>query len=141
MKHLQPLGNTTRLGSPSFTNGKDGIPWLKEFVEKCSSCQIDFVQAHWYGGGMADFKPYIEDFHKAFPDKPVWLTEFGLNEGATPEAEFGFLEQALKFLDQTDYVARYAFFMAAPLQEKMASKALVFADASLTPLGELYNSG
>lgn len=139
MKMLQPHGKTSKLGSPSVTNGLDGIPWLQGFMQECSTCQIDFVQAHWYGGGTKDLKEYIEKFHDAFPDKPIWLTEFGLdNEKASVEEQLAFLKPAMEYLDGLDYVERYAFFMAKPLGQ---SRALVNEDASLTEVGKLYNSG
>jgi hypothetical protein len=137
---LQPHGKTAKLVSPSVTNGPDGILWLQKFIEQCSQCQIDAVQVHWYGGGMDDFKPYIEKFHNAFRDKKIWLTEFALDENAdpSPKTSIDFLKNAMKFLDDTEYVERYAWFMAAPLDN---ARALVKADGSLTEIGKLYNSG
>jgi hypothetical protein len=135
-KHLLPQGKTARLGSPSVTNGPDGLPWLENFMKLCSDCDIQFVQAHWYGGGMADFKRYIETFYKRL-GKPIWLTEFGLDQAnETPQKNLEFLQEALKWLDETSYVERYAYFMAAP-----GKVGLVNEDGSLTEIGKLYNSG
>lgn len=144
-KMLQPYGKTARLGSPSVTNGVDGIPYLQEFMQKCSDCQIDYVQAHWYGGPN-DLEDYLESFHKAFPDKPIWLTEFALTPDMKPSQteEIDFLKKAMEFLDKTDYIERYAFFMAAPMKvpgsQEGDPRSLVNPDGSLTELGKLYNS-
>jgi hypothetical protein len=138
LKMLQPHEKTSKLGSPSVTNGPDGIPWLQGFMQKCSACQIDFVQAHWYGHGMEDFKKYIGDFHDAFPDKLIWLTEFGMdNLEASVDEQLAFLQPAMEYLDGLEYVERYAFFMAKPLGQ---SRSLVNEDGSLTEVGKVYNS-
>lgn len=44
---LQPYAHRASLGSPGVTS-QDGIglPWLKEFMEKCEGCAIDFVAVH-----------------------------------------------------------------------------------------------
>ena len=137
IKLLQPHGKQARLGSPSVTNGPDGIPWLKEFMRQCSACQIDFVQAHWYGGSMTDFKAYVEKFHKDFPNKPIWITEFALDAQQPPENQLPFLKEAMAYMDGLDYVERYAYFMAAPMNNSVG---LVHDNGSLTGSGLAYNS-
>ena len=133
---LQKYGKSARLGAPSVTNGADGISWLRGFMEKCSDCQIDFVQAHWYGAA-GHFIPYMEQFHGNFTDNPIWLTEFAI-ENAPEKEQMEFLKMAMDFMDKKDYIERYAFFMAKPLGD---SRSLVNEDGSLTEIGRLYNSG
>lgn len=86
---------------------------------------------------MPVFKEYIEKFHTAFSDKPIWLTESALNDGESIEMEPEFLKKAMEFLDAAEYVERYAFFMASPMGDSMA---LVNEDGSLTEIGKVYNS-
>ena len=137
MKTLQPYGKSAKLGSPSPTNGPDGISWLKEFMQMCSGCQIDFVQAHWYAGSD-NFVEYLTKFHNAFPDKPLWLTEFAVI-GATEKEQIEFLKMAMEWMDKTEWIERYAFFMAKPLGPG-DSRSLVNEDGSLTELGKVYNT-
>lgn len=113
---IQPLASQgLRIGSPSVTNGGEknkGIDYLQQFMAKCSDCQIDFVVAHYYGTDNADdFKNYLKKFHDTF-QKPVWVTEFGVNPGQGDADTF--LKNVLPFLDSTEWIERYAYHMVAP---------------------------
>jgi O-glycosyl hydrolase len=121
------------------TNGPDGIPWLQDFIKQCSDCQIDFVQAHWYGGNMGDFTYYIEKLYDVFK-KPIWLTEFRPDHQQPVDRQIEFLKQVMDFWDATDYVERYAWFMAMPNASANEARGLVNADGSLNELGNVYDS-
>ena len=88
---------------------------------------------HWYGpdDGQTSgkdqanlFTQYIEQAHNDINDlfgfdMPIWVTEFApipLNDAQTM-AEF--LEVALPWLDEQDYVERYSPFMADNMVTKM----------------------
>ena len=112
----QPLrGKGLKIGSPSVTNADEpnkGINYLKQFMAGCSDCQIDFVVAHYYAWDKVDdFKNYLTKFHKTF-NKPVWVTEFGINPGQGDVNAF--LKEVLPWMDQTEWIHRYAYHMAAP---------------------------
>jgi hypothetical protein len=115
-QYIQPLaGSGLQIGSPAVTNGNEpnkGIEYLKQFMAGCSDCQIDFVVAHYYAwANVEDFKNYLIKFHQTF-NKPVWLTEFGVNPG---EGDVNaFLKDALRWMDQTEWIHRYAYHMTAP---------------------------
>jgi len=134
-KYVAKFGGKAKLGSPAVTNGPGGLPWLTKFLSECSGCQVDFVVAHFYADasdGVFDyFKSYIQQFH-AKTQKPVWVTEFALNNGATDQQRQDFLKAAMKFMDQATYVHRYAYFWDAP-------GSLVNGDGSLTKLGQIYD--
>lgn len=112
-KFIQPLAGTLKIGSPAVTNGvgeAKGISWLKSFMTACSDCKIDFVVAHYYAWDKPeDFKAYLIKFHQTF-NKPVWVTEFAVNEGNAP----AFLREVLPWMDQQSWIERYAWHMAAP---------------------------
>lgn len=101
-----------------MTNGGEahkGIAYLKDFISQCDAlgCQIDFVVAHYYGTDNIDeFKNYLENFHAAFPMKPVWVTEFGVNPGKGDANAF--LKKAMEFMDSKEWIHRYAYHMVAP---------------------------
>jgi hypothetical protein len=137
-KYIQPLAKQgLRIGSPSVTNadtaGK-GIDYLKQFMNTCNDCQIDFVVAHYYAWDKAaDFKAYLQKFHTTF-NKPVWITEFGVTEGNADE----FLKQVLPWLDAQPWIERYAYHMVAPTTD---IKYLISADGnSLSSTGQVYAS-
>jgi len=137
----QPFaGKGLRIGSPSVTNGGEdnkGIGYLTKFMKKCTDCQIDFVVAHYYGTDNADtFITYLKKFHDAF-QKPVWVTEFGVNPNQG-DAD-AFLKAVLPFLETTSWIERYAYHMVAPDVENKSY--LVKADGSgLSKFGATYAS-
>jgi hypothetical protein len=113
-KYVQPLaGLGLQIGSPAVTSSTEpgkGINWLKEFLARCSDCQIDFVVVHWYAWNKPeDFKKYMQAVHEAFC-MPIWITEFGVHEGDADE----FLRDVLPWMDQQTWIERYAYYMAAP---------------------------
>jgi hypothetical protein len=138
-KYMQPLaGSGLKIGSPAVTNAGEpnkGIDYLKQFMSGCSDCQVDFVVAHYYAwDNVDDFKNYLTKFHDTFK-KPVWLTEFGINPGQG-DAD-AFLKKVLPWLDQTEWIQRYAYHMAAPDVEGK-SYLVNTAGNGLTPAGTTY---
>jgi hypothetical protein len=138
---IQPFAEKgLRIGSPAVTNAGDnepnkGINYLKQFMAGCDGCQIDFVVAHYYAWDkVEDFKNYLTKFHDTFK-KPVWVTEFGINPGqGDPEK---FLQEALPWMDSTEWIERYAYHMAAPDVDGK-SYLLNTAGNALTAVGNTY---
>lgn len=137
-KFIQPLASQgLRIGSPAVTNGNEpgkGINWLKEFMNKCTGCQIDVAVMHYYAwANPQDFKDYVKKFHETF-NLPLWITEFAVTEG---DAE-AFLRDVIPWLDAQDHVERYAYHMVAPSD---GNKYLIKPDGSgLSSLGQVYAS-
>jgi len=127
--------NNLRLGSPAPTSDQKGIAWHRKFMEEAKKrrLRIDFVAIHWYGGRNADA---FENFIKRFADnygKPVWMTEFNGWDGPEPE-NYDFLKKALKFMERSRDVERYAYFN----KKKGTPLSLLKADGSPSRIGELY---
>jgi hypothetical protein len=115
-QYIQPLADQgLTIGSPAVTNGGEstkGISYLKQFLSACDGCKIDFVVAHYYGTDNAqEFKDYLKKFYDTF-QKPVWVTEFGVNPGQGDANKF--LQEVLPFLEETEWIHRYAYHMVAP---------------------------
>jgi hypothetical protein len=135
---IQPLAGQVALGSPAVTNGVGpdiGMNWLEQFLSACHSCTFDFYQVHWYGdvSNPESFKLYVREFHQRF-QKPLWITEFGTSTGTQAQV-LDFLREVLPWLDEQEYVHRYAYFMA----QAAGSPYLLNADETLTRIGRLYS--
>jgi hypothetical protein len=135
---IQPLQDKLDLGAPAVTNAvapNMGIDWLSQFMSACSSCTIDYIPIHWYGSafGADDFQDYIEQVWQKFK-KPIWVTEFGTSDGDSNQT-LAFLKQVLPWMDQQDYVHRYAYFMARAAGPPF----LLNTNNGLTSIGDYYN--
>lgn len=110
--HVQPFAGKARLGAPAVTNGggEMGLTYLRNFMNACSGCTIDFVPIHWYdsAGNFEYFKKHVEDAKTVAGGRPLWITEFGAAGSDAEQAAF--LGQALSWLESQDYVERYAYF-------------------------------
>ncbi|KAG9588806.1 hypothetical protein KCU97_g8191, partial [Aureobasidium melanogenum] len=94
---------------------------------------------HWYSNKYAGanyFKQQVEAAHAMSGGRPVWITEFGLDSSVsyTQDELTSFLEEVIEWMDATDYVQRYAYFMDT-------TGALMNSDGSgMSDLGSMYNS-
>ncbi|KAI7315093.1 hypothetical protein KC315_g11201 [Hortaea werneckii] len=137
-EYVEPFAGTVRLGSPGVTNAGSGFEWLDQFIGNCTDCTIDFIAIHWYANMYAFgyLQSYVQQAYERY-GKPIWLTEFGYDysEGVPTEAQVqGFLNQAVTWLDEQDYVERYAWFYDGPGY-------LIANDyKSLSAQGIIYNS-
>jgi hypothetical protein len=143
IEYMNPLADRMSIGSPAITNGNQesppmGTTWLRQFLQHCQgACRIDFVAFHWYdsASNFAYFQQHVWDVINATQAANVdrvWLTEFGAS-GSDDEVA-SFLRKAIPFLDSTDAVERYAYFMCG-------DGLLVNADAISSPIGEAYAGG
>lgn len=113
-----------RLGTPApRENGP--TTWLKEFARlaKERDVRFDFVAVHWYDWGSSPqnspnadpqqvfnrFKAYLANVHQLY-GLPIWITEFNANPNRENSVHAAFLALALPYLEQLDYVERYAYF-------------------------------
>lgn len=134
MTYMQPFAGKAKLGSPAVTNGGGsmGLAWLSSFMAACTSCTIDFVPIHWYSNNAADFINHVEAAY-AQTGKPIWITEFGLT-GSTDAQVESFMTTVMAWMDSTDYVHRYSYFMAAE------GSLINSAGTALSAIGSTYVS-
>jgi hypothetical protein len=144
-----------RLGSPApRENGPTG--WLRDFntIAKTRDVRFDFVAVHWYDWGgnpqstpNADpqqifnrFKAYLNNVYKIY-DMPIWITEFNANPHRANSVHAEFLKLALPYLEQLDYVERYAFFQPNPVSPSTVGTANFFdANGNITNIGLIYKN-
>jgi len=119
LSHWDQLEATgKKLSSPAVTNGPEGVKWLDEFMQKAQAQgkQVDSISLHWYGSSGSStqqnldaMKAHIDQVHQKYPDKPINLTEFGIDaSGLTANKDQAFLDGAEKMLNGMDYVQMYA---------------------------------
>ncbi|KUJ08495.1 uncharacterized protein LY89DRAFT_599598 [Mollisia scopiformis] len=131
---MEPFAGKATLVSPAVTNGGSpmGLTWLENFISACTSCTIDAVAIHWYNGGTAaDFQSYVQQAYTAGGNRPLWITEF--QASGTTDEQNSFLEEVIPFLDGSDMVAKYAYFMAS-------DGILLTSGTTLSTLGETFAS-
>jgi len=113
-----------RLVSPSC---RENAPfgWLKEFYDKASAqnIRIDVIGVHWYDWSSQPlnspnedpqevfkrFKAYLNRVHDLY-GLPIWITEFNANPNRTTAVNKAFMELALPYLEELNYVERYAWY-------------------------------
>ncbi|CAD0114765.1 unnamed protein product [Aureobasidium uvarum] len=140
-QYMEPFAGKALLGSPAVTNGGSplGLTWLQNFMGNCTGCHIDFINIHWYSNKWAGanyFKQQVQAAHAMSGGRPVWITEFGL-DNSTPytAAELqSFLEEVMEWMDEQDYVHRYAYFMDT------TGALMNSGGTGMSDLGNVYNS-
>ncbi|RPD61757.1 glycoside hydrolase [Lentinus tigrinus ALCF2SS1-7] len=142
-QHIQPLkAQGVLLGSPAPSDRPNGLQWLKDFMQFCNGCTVDFIAMHEYTTSTSSFTASVEQYHNAFPGKPIWVTEWAcedFNGGtAVTEAEASsFMKTTQAFLDSASYVERYAWF-GASASGPSNPIALMDTSGKINALGEQY---
>ncbi|KAG9189844.1 hypothetical protein G6011_06712 [Alternaria panax] len=141
-KHMQPFSSFNSkiyLGSPSVTNvaasDTKGLGWLKKFLEQCDECTVDFLNLHWYGSARnpQNLKDHVNAARKFANGLPIWLTEFRA-EGTDDEVR-AFLDNVMPWMDNSQDVHRYCYFMARPGPGMLINE----AGDGLSDIGNEYN--
>ncbi|PSN75047.1 hypothetical protein BS50DRAFT_596169 [Corynespora cassiicola Philippines] len=157
--HVVPYRNGDRqwlISHPSVTGSEPGLDWLRRFNESCyeideeNGCPTDFVAAHWYGNfdGLAGWLGRLNEYYNTNTSRSeplrIWVTELGLPQ-ADADATVAFMNQTLPYLDDLDYVEKYAWFGAFRTDDANEwtgdGVALFDDDGGLTELGALYMGG
>lgn len=125
---------------PSVTNGAApmGLDWLSRFQKACPSATWHAANIHFYDqydDKVVDrFISHCEEAAKTF-NKPLWVTEFGLNSGtATEDQAADFLTKVMKYMDGSDNIKGYAYFMVGTGENQ-----LITANG-LSKVGQAYAS-
>ncbi|CAO2654275.1 Nn.00g110080.m01.CDS01 [Neocucurbitaria sp. VM-36] len=125
---------------PSVTNGAApmGLDWLSRFHTACPGASVDATNIHFYdiyeSATIDRFKAQVEKAAEIY-GKKVWITEFGLNPGsASEEQAASFLKEAMAYLDSSDKVQGYSWFMVGSGENQLNS------GTGLSAVGEVYAS-
>ncbi|CAE7168433.1 unnamed protein product [Rhizoctonia solani] len=146
--YMEPLRQyNVSLGSPAMSAATRSKQWLIDFASACEpygGCNYDFLALHWYGVNTTKFTTYLEDIYATFPDKPIWLTEFACHnfQAGGPQCTYvdtvSFMNTTQAWLDQQDWIHRYAWFgaMKAPVINNV--NALMDPSGLINDLGKQY---
>ncbi|KAF2022629.1 hypothetical protein EK21DRAFT_119556 [Setomelanomma holmii] len=125
---------------PSVTNGPApmGLNWLSRFHAICPDAIVDATNIHFYDifdeTTIDRFKAQVQHAATAY-GKKVWVTEFGLNPGAaTPTQAARFLEDCMAYLEDSNDVQGYSWFMVGTGENQLNP------GSELSSLGQLYAS-
>ena len=155
--HIVPFREGDRkwkISHPSVTGSGNGLDWLRRFNESCyeideeNGCPADFVAAHWYGAfdGLASWLGTLDEFYnknssRDGDDLKIWITELALPQQDV-QATVEMMNSTLPYLDDLEYVERYAWFGAFRADDANEwtgdAVALFEDDGGLTELGALY---
>ncbi|TBU32119.1 glycosyl hydrolase catalytic core-domain-containing protein [Dichomitus squalens] len=140
-QHIEPKRNQGyKLCSPAMSSRPNGQQWMADFMKACDGCHVDYQCLHWYDTSFDKLKTYLTDYHNQL-GLPILLTEFAdqnFNGGpqANSDSIFSFMNDALKFFDETDWIlAACPFGIMHDLQGVNTLNLLQASDGSPTDLG------
>lgn len=129
---------------PSVTNAGDkpnwGLKWYKSFMEVCPDAIWHATNLHFYDiymegegdmGTVNRFKKHVEAGYE-LTGKKVWVTEFGLNPGSSAEDTAKFLKEVMAYMDSSDKVDGYSYFMVGTGENQLSS------GNGLSQIGQIY---
>ncbi|KAJ3045968.1 hypothetical protein HK097_001084 [Rhizophlyctis rosea] len=140
--YVNPLKGSVsglKIGAPAMSNGAAGITWFKDFLKACNGgCTMDFLPLHWYGPPqLSHLQSHISQYHSLLPSLPIWLTEYAPTtwQASNPlplSTVTQFMRDSTAWLDKTDYIERYAWFVPA---RSFADKSIGSNILLMTPSG------
>lgn len=155
---LWPQLETTgkKLGSPVTKMDPLQSPWLSRFLFEVErkNLTVDFLNIHYYGENnerwdvgtaVEDMKVFLKDVYERY-QKPLWVTEFSLINGATQpptcpsaQTQANFVKAASEMMNSVSYVQRYAYFPLWPAIKGCESE-LYSIYGEITVIGKAYQS-
>lgn len=110
--------------------------WLSNFHDACPDAVVHATNIHFYdiyeSATIDRFKAQVEKAAEIY-GKPVWVTEFGLNPGsASQDQAASFLKDAMAYMDASDKVQGYSWFMVGTGENQLNSA------NGLSKVGEVY---
>mgnify|MGYP001422864113 FL=1 len=138
-----------RMVSPATRQG-EVFSWLNEFNYKAENqeIRIDVIAVHWYdwtsnpenspNANPQDiynrFVNYLENVYNLY-GLPIWITEFNANRYRNEWVHRQFLQLALPYLEETEYIERYSFFPPVTDQADFFDE-----NNNFTQIGEFYSN-
>lgn len=125
----------------------DPFTWYANFVKLVGTDAFDYIALHCYSGGTGGMQDMIDRFYALY-GKKIWLTEFSMGgDGgvnvASPEAQIASMVQQLEYLEKSDKVFRYSWFIAKGTTTRSPYIGLIvpkngYGERELTEVGKVY---
>ncbi|KUJ16025.1 uncharacterized protein LY89DRAFT_750204 [Mollisia scopiformis] len=134
---LQQMG--IKAVAPAVT--QRSLPWLANFYGNCTSCNPDFIPLHFYGD-YKDFTTYVGSVVFAYPNTPIWITEYTYDHQSLQTTQ-DFFNISAKYLDGTSFIERYSYFEAFRSYGSNVglNAAMLTTGGLLTSIGSWYLGG
>lgn len=125
-------------GPADQCHGTSPYQYLKDFFAACVDCKVDYVAVHWYNCDLPSLRDYLEpggglEGFEQF-GRPIWLTEFSCDGGASVAEQEAYMREAIPYLEDNPNVFRYSWFSAGPIP----NAELLTDTGAPTALGEVY---
>jgi hypothetical protein len=148
-----PILESTGLPLASPSCAQPAGRWMVEFMsiaeERCH--RLDWIGVHWYGGANVEaFKRAMQNIYELYGSRrPLLITEFAPADwkAETPAENkwsqadvLDFMKQALPWLEETAWIAGYAWFSFDTSSAAGTSSALFDEQGALTACGRFYAS-
>ncbi|XP_060563830.1 uncharacterized protein LOC132723170 [Ruditapes philippinarum] len=106
-------------------------------------CRVHYLATHHYSCNPQSTMIFLQQLYDRYGLK-IWLTEFACPNSYSPEEQLYYMIDLLPYLEQADYVFRYAWYVhrrAAP-DAFISEHANLFETGTsvLTDLGQYYNN-
>lgn len=146
------IGNNYYLGSPApaLSPSWDNGVWFRTFMNGIDQSTVDFIALHCYYSQYTG-KEAAQTFLREVVDKtyemyhkPIWITEFAVDgwaydDSAHIDSVKEFMEEAVKGLNEREYVERFAWFSFNTTDQNNGIASLYnYETGDLTELGRLY---
>jgi len=143
-EHMEPkVALGYKLISPAPSSRPNGLDWVKSFLQCCSDCHVHGIAVHWYDMSASKLQTYLESFHNAFPNMPIYLTEYALqnfNGGAqaTMDQIWAFHQEMGPWINSQDWMALHCpFGFMTDMQGVNPLNQLMDNNGNPTPLGSM----
>ncbi|GKY98907.1 hypothetical protein MPSEU_000846500 [Mayamaea pseudoterrestris] len=125
--------------------------WMQKFYDKVKTkcLRIDYVGIHWYGNAnAAQFKQHMADIYAIY-QQPLVITEFAPADWSATTVQnnqfsaadvLNFAKEVMPWLEETEWVAAYAWF-PFNIDDGVGTSSALFDNAGdMTVLGRFYAS-
>lgn len=77
-QYMEPYKPRAWLGAPAVSNG--GYDWIRQFLDQCQGCHVDFIPVHWYNDhsqpdDLINWMNKICSLANSHGIPHIWLTE------------------------------------------------------------------
>lgn len=138
-RYIQPFAECgIKLAAPWVTNAANGFVWLSEFLGNATqrNLTVDIINIHWYASpyNQQYFQDYMTEAYQRFGRRPIWITEYGMDQRYLEPATLQFIRNTTYWVDQQPWIEKTCWF------GNYVNNLLNADGSGLSPRGELWNS-